>query len=303
MEAKTMKKFAEAAKKHLADYKLSQLGIAENGTWSKNPKKEYAHILPKEKRYHNLLASIRTPFVRQFPDCGTWLHDGFAHLNSSQAMAFNLVFPFAYFECIPIFCQALDIPANTPKREAAIGCGNSGMECFLHLESILDQKEETNFDLVVRYQDRSLVLCEVKYGEANFGSAKDDPSHHQKIAGVYRPLLKGKIHERLLGNDAAILKHYQLLRYVSYLDHPELDRAGKSLVLFIFPKENESLKDAVDKFSTEYLLPEYQKRVRVVYLEDIVQKAQTAALSAGDPTKELAAALAEFRAKYLFYRA
>jgi hypothetical protein len=41
--------YKETMWRHLADYKVSVLGIHSNGIWKKN-KREYPHILPIEKR-------------------------------------------------------------------------------------------------------------------------------------------------------------------------------------------------------------------------------------------------------------
>src|SRR5438067_697657 len=88
---------------HLAKYKRGALGISEPGYWT-NPrtakKLPYDHILPDGSRNKNILSPYRERFWNDF---ATWaeqepqhvikLHKYFQHLNSSQALCFNLFYP------------------------------------------------------------------------------------------------------------------------------------------------------------------------------------------------------------------
>jgi hypothetical protein len=85
--------YREAMWPHLADYKVSALGIAQNGIWRKNRKK-YPHILPFEHQRLNILEPYRDDFWEYFRSANIRLHTDFHHLSSSQAMCFNLFFSF-----------------------------------------------------------------------------------------------------------------------------------------------------------------------------------------------------------------
>src|SRR6266700_1431594 len=76
---------------HLNDYRLNVLGIAESGTWHG---RQYGHILPTKDLALNILAPYRQDFWKYAKAKGFALHDCFPHLNSSQAMCFNLFYPF-----------------------------------------------------------------------------------------------------------------------------------------------------------------------------------------------------------------
>ena len=89
-----MMSYQTALKKHLAEYKANRLGVREAGVYRKTGR-AYQHLLPSNLRYLNLLESIRAEFreyLRHNP--AIRLHPDFHHLNSSQALAFNLFFPF-----------------------------------------------------------------------------------------------------------------------------------------------------------------------------------------------------------------
>ena len=55
--------------------------------------KFYPHILPKEKKDLNIIEGIRNDFWPYLNKTDIKLHQYFHHLNSSQALCFNLFFP------------------------------------------------------------------------------------------------------------------------------------------------------------------------------------------------------------------
>jgi hypothetical protein len=87
------KDYSTALKQHLSQYKVSRIQVTENGIWRRN-KKPYSHILPFKHQELNLLETFRQPFWDYFAKAGIKLQRDFHHLNSSQAICFNLFFPF-----------------------------------------------------------------------------------------------------------------------------------------------------------------------------------------------------------------
>src|SRR4051812_16548522 len=85
-------------REHLAKYKQEVLGEAESGSWRDHG--PYPHILPESKQALNIIPEVRAEFWDYIEECQATesrrvkLHRDFAHLNSSQALAFNLFFPF-----------------------------------------------------------------------------------------------------------------------------------------------------------------------------------------------------------------
>ena len=87
-----MATYQQILQRHLATYKATRLGVKEAGTFVHNGRElHYAHILPKDLRWLNVLEPIRAE-VREYIELhrDLKLHKYFHHLNSSQAFAFSV---------------------------------------------------------------------------------------------------------------------------------------------------------------------------------------------------------------------
>jgi hypothetical protein len=153
---------------NLAEYKASTLGIHSNGFWKKN-KKEYPHILPLDVGQRNVLEPYREEFWTWFGTQTIKLHSDFHHLSSSQAMCFNLFFPFVAEE--GKYLQKLrDVFAvDGVIREA-------------RFEVIFNSQEATNFDFCITADSK--ILFELKLTEDAFGGATRGESHLSKFERV-----------------------------------------------------------------------------------------------------------------------
>lgn len=159
-----MKDYNHHVKDHLAEYKTKRLKISENGIWIKN-KRKYPHILPKESERLNILEPYRDQFWeyrKQRPDLK--LHRDFHHLNSSQAMCFNLFFPLL-----------IDKDLRPVLLKDILGC-NTGLISGFEFEKVIDPKENTNFDLFLRLKDKTRIFFEIKYSEPDFSK-----KHHFEV--------------------------------------------------------------------------------------------------------------------------
>ena len=239
-----------ALRKHLAEYKANRLGIREAGIYRKTGR-AYQHLLPSNLRYLNLLESIRAEFrdyLRHNP--AVRLHPDFHHLNSSQALAFNLFYPFlsAGGEAARLMAQAL---------------GPGGDVREWHFEYVPDAEEGTNVDVAWQNSDGTWAFCEVKLSESEFGSAKPDQRHEKKFHEIYSPRLHGLVDERLLEFNE-FCRHYQLLRNISLLaTHPD------SHVVFLIPEQNGALSPALNAVLGS-LAASVRHRVHVAYLEKVL---------------------------------
>jgi hypothetical protein len=127
-----MKAYKAALLRHLGTYARKRLGVFEQGTWQG---RAYAHILPYRLRFLNFLESTRSElqdYLVTHPSIT--LHKYFHHLNSSQAFALNLFFP--YFSKGGHSARALS-------RSLGIDAHVSNWE----FEDIPDQSEGTNVDV------------------------------------------------------------------------------------------------------------------------------------------------------------
>jgi hypothetical protein len=237
-------------KKHLAEYKANRLGIREAGVYRKTGR-AYRHLLPFNLRYLNLLESIRAEFreyLRRNPTIR--LHADFHHLNSSQALAFNLFYPFLS-------------AGGEPARSMAQALGLEGDIREWHFEYVPDAEEGTNVDVAWQNSEGTWAFCEVKLSEGEFGSAKPDQRHEKKFREIYSPRLHGLVDERLLEFNE-FCRHYQLLRNISLLaTHSD------SHVVFLIPEQNSALSPALNAVLGS-LAASVRHRVHVAYLEKVL---------------------------------
>src|SRR5579884_3038714 len=130
------KNYSTELKAHLSQYKVSTMKILENGIWRKN-KRPYPHILPFKHQDLNILKPFRPEFWGYHAKSAITLHHDFHHLNSSQAMCFNLFFPLISDEKSGLQLLAdvflIREPVSSPR-----------------FEFVLDPTEGTNFDFCLQ---------------------------------------------------------------------------------------------------------------------------------------------------------
>lgn len=235
---------------HLGRYKAQRLGIQQMGEWNA---RAYPHILPDGLEYLNLLESTRSEiqaYLHQHPDIK--LHRGFTHLNSSQAFAFNLFYP--YFSVGGQAARALS---------CAVGC--DGLVSQWAFEQV--HPDQTNVDVAWTMEDGRQIFCEVKLSEAEFGSAVADERHRTKRVETYVPRLQGFVTDELL-EEVSFFKHYQLLRNLWVMLQHE-----SAQLIFLFPRANTSLFPQWDSFLVG-IAPEIRPRIRAAYVEDVISSLQ-----------------------------
>lgn len=246
-------KYDKLIKSKLSSYKSVHLGIEQDGIWKRN-KKAYPHILPENLYMLNILESFRDEFWEYFDSKHSGsirLHQDFHHLNSSQALCFNLFFPFIHddFRFFHILQNILGIPI-----EKMIDIG---------FEIILRHDEGTNFDFYIQYESSAQIFFELKYTENDFGSAKANKGHIKKYNNVYKDLLKTVIKDHFK-EQSNFLKHYQIIRNLIYIGFNK-----NNSVIFIFPKRNDDLiksKHVILDAATDG----YKYGIRIIYLEELV---------------------------------
>jgi len=245
-----MKSYQMALRKHLADYKANRLGVREAGIYRKTGR-AYQHLLPSTLRYLNLLESIRSEFREYLRDNPTVrLHPDFHHLNSSQALAFNLFYPYLRTggEAARLIAQVLGLIGNI--RE-------------WRFEYVPDAEEGTNVDVAWQNSGDTWAFCEVKLSESEFGSAKPDQRHEKKFHKIYSPRLHGLVDKRLL-EFKEFCRYYQLLRNISLLaTHSD------SHVVFLVPEQNSALSPALHAVLGS-LAASVRHRIHVAYLEKVL---------------------------------
>jgi hypothetical protein len=266
--------FRSQTLRRLTLYKRDVLKIHEDGIWLKN-QRAYPHILPISERRLNILPAFRDEFWKWFADKEIRLHGDFHHLNSSQALCFNLFFPFLMQrdQGVAPILKALSL-AGSPIAGASF-------------EFVPDNIEGTNFDFMIPLDAGRRVYFEVKYTESRFGSAKEDDEHLRKFHSIYSSRTAARF-EVPFCTPSGFLKNYQILRNLWHLDLTSGDTA-----VFLFPRANKSLGRAEGTVRS-CLLERFRSRVIVAYIEDLVS-----ALSSDPQVGESKDALSQFRQKYL----
>jgi hypothetical protein len=226
---------------HLSDYKKNVLCIEQCGTWSKNGKK-YDHILPIENIESNLIDSpYKAALSEYLKKQETSLHHGFHHLNSSQALAFNLFFPMIIERKLNILIGNACIDQEPDKA------------IFEHIH---DEIENTNFDFYI-FTNKQHYFFEVKYSEDSFGTAPQDENHIRKYEEIYRKRI-----EDIADIDInTFFRNYQLWRNIIY--------TRQGLISFILPRFRSDLAHEIE--NTKKVV-KYPDRVRTIYIDDICNK-------------------------------
>jgi hypothetical protein len=253
--------YEDSLKAHLAAYKRAALGAAEEGGWA-SAGQPYPYIVPADKRHLNLLAGYRAGIVgwlarRQ----DLRLHRDFHHLNSSQAMGFNLFWP------------AVASPAGRAALAQALGTAPI-MATSPLFESEPDPVERTHFDLHLHTQDGGQLFFELKLSERQFGNTRADAVHIARLGDVYLERLQARVPPALLA-PAAFAARYQLLRGLSHLA-TDADR-----LFLVMPRGNVTLHAQAEAFRRE-LPADAQAQVTVLDIETLVERLRRAA-PADDP--------------------
>lgn len=245
-----MDRYQTTLKAHLADYAAERLGVREPGVYRG---RYYRHILPYRFRFLNILESYRAEiqdYLRKNPSIH--LHRYFHHLNSSQALTFNLFFPFLSGDASTrgLLTGALEVPEATDES---------------YFEFVQDANEGTNVDVAWSSTVGGRVFCEVKLSEDAFGAADHDARHRRKRIRFYLPRLATLVEGSLL-EEPEFFRHYQLLRNIAFL----ADDPRNHLVILV-PKENQRLEPALEHVIGR-LKPPATSRVHVVYLEELLAR-------------------------------
>jgi hypothetical protein len=251
-----MSKYVKSIQRQLGEYKRARLGVKEAGIYlHKGKEVRHAHILPKDLKWLNILEGYRSE-VRTYVDSdrAIRLHKYFHHLNSSQALALNLFFPF--FEGGALASSALLRALGIPGRLEQWRC-----------EYLPVASERTNVDIASR-SDGSWTYCEVKLTEQEFGQAKGEPRHFEKLERTYGPVLRTHCSSELL-EPTIFFEHYQILRNIWLAARTPDGRA-----LFLLPSRNETLWAPLARV-LDGLDDSLRERIRVVKLEALLADLST----------------------------
>lgn len=245
--------YQDDLKKHLADYKRLCLGISDPGVFRYRGRDEHRdHILPLANASRNLLEEAKpaaSAFLAAHPDKR---HRYFHHLNSSQAFAFNLFFP--YF-------------SGEAQSAGALlrALGQEGVLDRWEPEAIPAPEEGSNIDVLWTTTDGVRSFCEVKLSETDFGKAADDARHAAKLIDIYGPVLAMHLEPGRLER-LAFLSCYQFNRNVWHMVSDERNR-----LVFLLPRSNISLWMVLQELVSG-VKPQTREHISVVAIEDVIAR-------------------------------
>jgi hypothetical protein len=243
--------YQDDLKKHLAEFKRRNLGISTPGVFRYRGRDvQHQHILPLANSSANLLEEAEpaaSAFLAAHPHKR---HRYFHHLNSSQAFAFNLFFP--YFsggqESASALLRAL---------------GQDGILAEWEPEAVPVPDEETNIDVLWATTDGVRTFCEVKLSEADFGKALDDDRHRAKLVDIYSEILAGHLEPARL-EQFAFFDAYQFNRNVWHMV-----RTDRSRLIFLLPRSNAGLWSLLQRLLFG-VAPGTRERISAVAIEDSI---------------------------------
>jgi len=240
-------KYQEKIKEHLSKYKKKKFPTLKNGHWRG---KEYGHILPSICGKLNLLETYRNEFLKDDLS-NIKFHQGFHHLNSSQAMCINFFFPLIMDKKLEIILQTLRF--NNEKVKSV----------EFEKESDIDNKigqRATNFDFYIETVSGKKLYFEIKYTENEFGKAKSDNEHKKKYEQIYENAAE-KTLKQAYNTCEKFLENYQIMRNLIHVD-------SDSYVIFVIPKDNERVyKQAVK--AEDSVIEKYKNNVRILLWNDL----------------------------------
>lgn len=237
---------------HLSMYKEFNIGImGDDGGTSASPVRR-ADVLPNEYRDLNILASYRRSFRHLTQaDPMVRLQGDFHHLNSSQALCYNLFFPFVQDE------------GKRPILLEALGCSLAPVVRTGFEYSFGASNEET-FDFLIRQESGKSLYFDVKLSEQWFG-----PSY---LAGISPEFLAASTRADIIGLiTGTLLKSPEVAKLIVLLKKMAYVASSDCRHLFcIFPRANKKLVDAMVLLQNS-LYETNRSKLSVCYLEDFVR--------------------------------
>jgi hypothetical protein len=272
--------FRDLVCEHLAQYKENVIGIKENGTFRYGGKDiPISHILPIIQSNANILEQYRDQFLKSEYYPKDNIHRFFHHLNSSQALCFNLFYPLIAENALGLFLRYLKVECKDDL--------NALFEKESHIEVAA---RRTSFDFYIQVALASKIFVEVKYTERGFGKAKNDNEHRKKFYKTYLPLVKNSSYlVSRCQEENFFLEHYQVLRNLIHISNTDY-------VVFLFPSANSVVYEEACDARDNILTDAGRAGLKIILLEEFVSFLNNNCV--GTPINEY---YKSFHKKYLGY--
>lgn len=241
-------KYQDLIKGHLSQYKYRQFNNIANGFWRN---KEYSHILPDTQKELNILHSHRELFYKSTLSKIKY-HIYFHHLNSSQAMCINFFYPLIKEQLLDNILNLMGLTTEVVDYNTVQFEKNS------HIEK---SSRATSFDFFFKTDSGKNIYFEIKYTEQEFGKAKKDKVHFDKYHYTYKNHCSA-INPTFCNQDS-FLDHYQLMRNIIHVSENDY-------VVFVYPEDNNKIKNQVLFAQTNLIQPHFKKNVIALTWETLL---------------------------------
>ena len=234
--------YAKKIKNHLSDYKKEKFPTVKDGYWRGI---KYEHIFPSICGELNLLEPYRKVFLENdLSDIR--FHQGFHHLNSSQAMCINFFFPLVADKKLEKVLQKLELDEEVKYETVEF-----------ERESDIDRSERraTNFDFYFETKSKKKFYFEIKYTENCFSKAVSDREHREKYERIYKDAADKKIKPEY-NTELEFLNNYQIMRNLIHISED-------SYVVFVIPEGNKSVYKQA-KNAKKFVVENYESQVKVL---------------------------------------
>lgn len=266
-------KFRDKTKNRLASYKAINFPGLEDGVWKKN-KQKYAHILPEDSKFDNLLPTFRDRLIAYLDERQIKLHSNFHHLNSSQAMCFNFFYPLYQERTLELITDFLGLSNETVNYDT-VCFEKEGLEAKCG-------RGPTRFDFFFETKSGKRLHFEIKYTEGAFDKAK---INYVKFDNVYSKFLKPL--NNSFHSSQPFFDNYQILRNLVHIDE-------NSFVVFVYPKDNDGVRNGADRVKTDFLSSNYHDHFFAATWEKLFDSVSTYTTNTSIKIQ-----LSEFNEKYL----
>jgi len=248
-------KYQDRLRSHLVKYKFRVMRVLESGAL-KGPRTgalaERPHVLPAGQERLNVLAPYRERFWTEFERGeGRALAPDFAHLNSSQALGFNLFYPLVVDKAwAGAVLQELIGLKEAKVRVAAF-------------EYTGDAYEGTRFDFFAELESGERLYFEPRLAEIGFRTLDVPPRERDRLLERHARRLEGVVEPKWLAPEE-VFRRYELLRALACLRRPE------NRLYLVLPRANQPLLQAF-AILPDIATPAAAQRVHMLHLEDAVE--------------------------------
>lgn len=232
---------------HLLNYKEYHLGIRASTYGARQ-------ALPAEYEDLNILTQFRSPFRRyRLAHPLVQLQDSFNDLSSSQALCFNLFFPFVQQpELWPILIRLLSED-------------ELGEVCKTEFDHSFGKKVEDTFDFSFGMSSGAFFCFDVRLGENWFGPSFQNSICSDSLTACSCQDIRGLVTGTLL-KSSEVVRVSLLLKKLAYVAS-----ISKARLVVIYPRANSKLQQSIDLLH-DSIYESMREKLIVCHLEDLIDR-------------------------------